>query len=966
MFHKILFFDKRGGGNDIPSSLFSRQLLFAALLVLTAFPVIAQLPAYPILSCSSTNPAPLRIEIEPISTPICGEDECNRQYFQVRLATNNSFPGNPVSFLMSYEKLSMTIKMVTDPVGGLSIINETVTEQCSPSGFGDFFVDVELDNQVTLLLEGVCDPIDGPEVVFTRTGSGPPYLADLFVIAVDGVQGEDLLFELIQAQYTCPDYSVYCYDAIPLQSDEFTVPSLIPTEPNICIEFDDYDYDTDLLPVMAYNNSTSGSIEAEYLSFTAVIETDYIMDIPRLLNPVIPFTDYSVVQIPSTNNWRVFVRFNASSGITVPSLGTIKLFDIEIKGPENESLDATVEVCLIQGEMRREGSTSCRNACFTSPGCVEIEFDGHQPCDPNNFTVVVTKEEAGITCEELEVRVQLNWATYFSALDFDQIRIAVEFDLAPGVTIDDIGTSTFGCPSSNTSCDPEGGFDNCFKIDGNRVTFCFFPITPEEVLLGSYFTVLFDAPSNCVNGAIVREAMVDVSTDPPGGSECVTNVYVEDDDFPLCSPLLAGWVKNANGEHIDDVNVAISRKVSMMGCLTEEIEPNNDPWSWCPCDVSTYRILPEVLNDDNAAWLNGVTSYDLTLIGRHVQNINDRFTSVYQFAAADANGNSEIDEPIGIIQTDIVEFRKLILGIYSKLPANNSWRYFEDGVPGTTPSAMFPSDQFTLPPQFIDAYPSDPDINFIAVKIGDVNNSHNTDIELRPAGTLPLLTEAMPRMAVGEYISIPVRYNGEIPLTALQMGLRFDADVWEYVGMTTSDVPQVSEDCFNLNHTADGKIKFVWFCIHPDDYIRPGQAMFFLTFRAKRAVRGDQNPILVDDGLLRSVAYAQQGTIYNLSLGAEAIQRDIDMPSSHVLDVSCSPNPTSGAVNLAISTTSEAATATVWAYSATGQRLLRRVIPLTGTSTNFQFPESASWPAGLYVWKVKVGNEKTEGRLIKQ
>jgi len=560
----------------------------------------------------------------------------------------------------------------------------------------------------------------------------------------------------------------------------------------------------------------------------------------------------------------------------------------------------------------------------------------------------VSEEFAGVNCNELEVRVQLNWSGYASALDFDRIRIAVEFDLPPGVTIDGIGTNTFGCPA-NPSCNPSGGFTDCFKIDGNRVTFCFFPNMPEEVLLGDYFTVLFDAPSNCVNGATVREAMVDVSTDPPGGSECVTNVVVETDDFPICSPLLAGWVKNVLGEHVDDVDVVVTRPAG--GCSPVSIWPNNAPWSHCPCDGGTYRVKPQVRHGGDA-WLNGVTTYDLVLIDRHLLYEDDWFTSIYQYAAADGNGDNKIT------LADKVELRKLILGIYSALPNNSSWRYFLSSSPGELPEFP-PDDNFVYPSEHWQDNPSATDINFVAVKVGDVNNTHNNDIEMRPAGTLPLLTEAPARPAKGALVSIPVRYSGTIPLTALQMGLRFDANAWELVGVTSSDVLQVSEDCFNLNDASSGEIKFAWYCALPDDQIRAGQTIFFLSLRAKSAARGDLAPLRVDNGLLRSVAY-------NLDLGTAAVQRDQIRPSGQSLEVVCSPNPSSGAVTLSIHAAEGATKATVWAYSAFGDRLLRREIPLTGRSTDFQFPDSANWPAGMYVWKVRVGDAKTEGRLLKQ
>ncbi len=337
---------------------------------------------------------------------------------------------------------------------------------------------------------------------------------------------------------------------------------------------------------------------------------------------------------------------------------------------------------------------------------------------------------------------------------------------------------------------------------------------------------------------------------------------------------------------------------------------------------------------------------------------------LYPNPAADADGSGTIQLGTGT-PPDIASLRQLILGITDTLTDQTSWKYFDENSPGTLPNTP-PSDGFTLPNQYRQESPTNTALNFIAVKIGDLNNSHNNDLELRPAGILPLRTEIMSRPRVGEYLSIPIRYEGKVPLTALQMGLRFDATNWEYIGISTSDVAQVSEESFNLNHVAEGEIRFAWFCAFPDDYARPGQTMFFLTLRAKKTIKGDINPIQVDDALLRSVAYTPEGVMYNLGMEVASSLRTQDSSSTQNLQVICAPNPSSGAVSLSISTAQEEGSALVWAYSAFGTRLLRREIPLTGLTTTFQFPESGQWPAGLYVWKVKVGDEKTEGRLIKQ
>jgi hypothetical protein len=84
--------------------------------------------------------------------------------------------------------------------------------------------------------------------------------------------------------------------------------------------------------------------------------------------------------------------------------------------------------------------------------------------------------------------------------------------------------------------------------------------------------------------------------------------------------------------------------------------------------------------------------------------------------AADANRSGSITT------FDIVEFRKLILGIYDELPANTSWRFVDKDFVFANPSNPFQS-QF---PENISAQNIQTDRlaeDFVGVKIGDVNNT---------------------------------------------------------------------------------------------------------------------------------------------------------------------------------------------------------------------------------------------------
>ncbi|MFN0217113.1 MAG: hypothetical protein ACKVT2_22885 [Saprospiraceae bacterium] len=122
-----------------------------------------------------------------------------------------------------------------------------------------------------------------------------------------------------------------------------------------------------------------------------------------------------------------------------------------------------------------------------------------------------------------------------------------------------------------------------------------------------------------------------------------------------------------------------------------------------------YTLTPT--KDDNP--LNGVTTYDLVLISKHILGI-EPLNSPYKMIAADANASGSITT------FDIVELRKLILGIYADLPSNDSWRFVDK-------SFVFPNNANP----FETAFPENKTVaeiqanamedNFVAIKVGDVN-----------------------------------------------------------------------------------------------------------------------------------------------------------------------------------------------------------------------------------------------------
>lgn len=96
-------------------------------------------------------------------------------------------------------------------------------------------------------------------------------------------------------------------------------------------------------------------------------------------------------------------------------------------------------------------------------------------------------------------------------------------------------------------------------------------------------------------------------------------------------------------------------------------------------DGQRYNIIPERLDLPR----NGVSTLDLVRIQKHLL-AKELFDSPFQYIAADANNNQQVSA------FDLIEIRKLILGIYSAFPNNTSWRFVDKNYQFADPNHPWP------------------------------------------------------------------------------------------------------------------------------------------------------------------------------------------------------------------------------------------------------------------------------------
>ncbi|MCC7466954.1 MAG: hypothetical protein IT261_11825 [Saprospiraceae bacterium] len=207
-------------------------------------------------------------------------------------------------------------------------------------------------------------------------------------------------------------------------------------------------------------------------------------------------------------------------------------------------------------------------------------------------------------------------------------------------------------------------------------------------------------------------------------SQCQTTVFVVD-NMGSCDPGVTILYQTPLDAGIDSVFAQIAGE----NCLAESFEREvfvGTPSCCSSINVGYYSefgvISPTpgyetaIVPRKNEQPLNGVTTFDLTLISKHILGL-ETLDSPYQIIAADANQDGKVTT------FDIIVLRRLILGVTSELPNGKSWRFLPKNYVFPNPQDPFnpPFPEKIVVPHTADPLPGY--FEFTGLKIGDVNFS---------------------------------------------------------------------------------------------------------------------------------------------------------------------------------------------------------------------------------------------------
>ena len=439
------------------------------------------------------------------------------------------------------------------------------------------------------------------------------------------------------------------------------------------------------------------------------------------------------------------------------------------------------------------------------------------------------------------------------------LRITVK-DLTPPTAVCLPGVAVNIQVSGSVTLDPN-------HFDGGCSDFC----SPQNSLTFSIAPPVFD----CQQVGLQPVALT-VQDTAGNTSTCTTQVLITD-NAQVCGGgglehQVNGTIRTETGLPVN--NILVSLAANDVGVVTESDTMGYFGFDAVPTGF-TYSLKPF----NNANWVNGVTTYDLVLISKHILG-SEPFTSPYKMLAADANQSGSITT------FDIVQFRKIILGILDSLPTNTSWRFVDS-------SFVFPNLQNPFSSPIPEEIVFDPLIahqsgqNFIGLKVGDVNGSTNPAEARAPKDTL-FLNLPDPAFLSGESLAIPVILENWTRLEGLQFELEIDPKLVELVRVEFAQPDILGQP--NIAIKADGRLTVSWDNASAKTAGTISDARIFTLHLRAKAESDLGSAIKILSARLSPEAYRLE----NEEIAAISLRFDKPSPKAQKSGLEIFPNPSSG------------------------------------------------------------------------
>lgn len=245
------------------------------------------------------------------------------------------------------------------------------------------------------------------------------------------------------------------------------------------------------------------------------------------------------------------------------------------------------------------------------------------------------------------------------------------------------------------------------------------------------------------------------------------------------------------------------------------VKSATNPNIWQFQRTSSYGFLGMPRGDDcdltpsrDSDLINGVTTFDLAVMSRHILDIQAIASPLKQIAA-DVNADGYVDA------LDMVITRRMVLRMIDAFPNNKSWRFVPKvyqfpAIATTTPVTNYPEVL-----NFINLIDTVRTADFWAIKTGDLNGSANgaafgnNNVAQVRSGSNPLIINAQNILLEKDKTYDIELKTDKLDVDGFQFTLNFDKNVIKILSIEQSELSHFNQDNYAL-FPSEGKATFSW------------------------------------------------------------------------------------------------------------------------------------------------------------
>ena len=431
----------------------------------------------------------------------------------------------------------------------------------------------------------------------------------------------------------------------------------------------------------------------------------------------------------------------------------------------------------------------------------------------------------------------------------------------------------------------------------------------------------------------------------PNYTFCEVFASVDDTELELCesvSGAISGIILTDDSRRVGGVEVRLS------GEFSDQImtEPNGVYSFESLPEGDDYTVAPFLDTDHN----NGVSTFDIIIINKHILGVQP-IESPYKLIAADANNSKSVST------IDIIRFRKLILGIDIRIEGNTSWRFIDSDYTFPIPSDPW-FEEFPEAISINNLAGQLEEKNFIAIKVGDVNNSASVVADLQGEtrsfeAPVNLISSIIPLQE--ELLKIELSLDKETEaLQGFQFTLGFDDNVLDF---NSVEYDLLEANNLGLSNLDRGLISVSWDQSSSSKRIDDSKilASFVFSHKQKTALIGG---LSLNSMITKMEAYTVEGKVIPLRL----IQANPTLESNEFVLGQNYPNPARDKTILPIVAPKEGKVLIEW-FDINGKVIKQMDLMLDKGLNNIEV-DCSNLPGGVLSYRVLHPTYKAYRKMI--